>query len=153
MPHSIKHLFHIAAPRSAVFTNISSVEGARQWWTIGAAGSSGVGGMLEFSFGPHGIMKMNVAEQVPGERVVWKVLEGPEDWTGTTLTFALDENDGKTRVCFEHAGWSHNGDHYAASCFSWARYMESLRQLCQTGKGEGHGTPGYRKYGPTLQLR
>lgn len=145
MSYSIKHLFHIAAPRAKVFTTISSVEGASQWWTIGTSGSGEVGGVLEFAFGPHGVMNAKVEKLVPRELVEWKVLEGPEDWPGTTLSFKLDENDGKTRVRFEHSGWSHNGDHYAASCFSWARYMESLRQLCQTGKGEGHGTAGYRK--------
>ena len=153
MSHSIKHLFHISEPRTKVYAAIHTVEGASQWWTVGAAGSSDSGGILEFSFGPHGIMKAKVEKLVQDELVVWKVLEGPDDWVGTTLNFALDENPGsetgagfgKTRVRFEHAGWPHNGDHYAASCFSWARYMESLRQLCQTGRGEGHGTPGYRK--------
>ncbi len=145
MSYSIKHLFHIAAPRTKVSDAISSVDGANHWWTTGVSGSSAQDGVLAFTFGGHGVMKAKVEKNVPGELLVWKVLEGPDDWAGTTLTFALDENDGKTRVRFEHAGWAANGDHFAASSFSWARYLESLRQLCQTGKSEGFGSANYRR--------
>ncbi|MBI3259882.1 MAG: SRPBCC domain-containing protein, partial [Ignavibacteriae bacterium] len=61
------------------------------------------------------------------------------------FTFDLDENDGKTRVRFSHSGWPEQDDFYANCAFSWGRYMESLRQLCQTGRGEAYGSVGYRK--------
>ncbi len=34
---------------------------------------------------------------------------------------------------------------YTSCNFSWGRYMESLRQFCQTGNGEAVGSEGYRK--------
>lgn len=90
---------------------------------------------------------MKVVSLVPNKLVQWECVAGSggDEWVGTKLTFALDENDGKTRVRFEHSNWPTNEDFYASCCFSWGRYMESLRQLCQTGKGEGYGTLGYRK--------
>ena len=36
-------------------------------------------------------------------------------------------------------------DFYAACSFSWSRYLESLRQFCQTSKGEAFESEGYRR--------
>jgi hypothetical protein len=76
--------------------------------------------------------------------VSWSYLGEADDWTDTKIDFKLDRNDGKTRVRFEHSGYKESGDFYANCNFSWGRYLESLRQLCQTGKGEAFGSPGYR---------
>ena len=73
---------------------------------------------------------------------VWPVLM---DGAGNTFTFPLDRNDNKTRVRFYHDGWQSQDDFYATCCFSWERYIESLRQLWQTGKGEAFGSEGYRQ--------
>ena len=61
------------------------------------------------------------------------------------LTFQLSESAGKTLVRFEHAGWKNANDFFAGCTFTWGRYMESLRQYCQTGKGEAFGSEGYRQ--------
>ena len=61
---------------------------------------------------------------------------------GHTFTFMLDENDNKTRVRFSHSGWTEEDDFYAICTFTWGRYMESLRQYCQTGKGGAFGAEG-----------
>ncbi len=42
-------------------------------------------------------------------------------------------------------GWKEENDFFGACSFSWGRYMESLRQLCQAGKGEAFGSEGYRR--------
>jgi uncharacterized protein YndB with AHSA1/START domain len=136
---SIKHLFHISTPREKVYKEVSTAEGAAKWWTTATHGDDKVGGTLLVPFGVHATMKFKVKELKPNEKVVWECMDGNPDWVGTTLTFALDENEGKTRVRFEHTGWKEAGDHYANCCFSWGRYMESLRQLCQTGKGMPFG--------------
>ncbi len=78
------------------------------------------------------------------ELLKWECVAGPEDWIGTTIQFQLDDNDGKTRVRFNHDNWKTTDDFYASCSFSWGRYMESLRQLCQTGKGQAYGSEAYR---------
>src|SRR5436190_157922 len=133
---SIKQLFHINAPRQKVFEALSTIEGLAGWWTAQTSGNADPGGVIEFRFGAQFANKMKVTELRPDELVQWECVEGPPDWIGNTISFGLDENDGKTRVRFEHADWKETGDHYASCSFSWGRYMESLRQLCQTGKGE-----------------
>jgi len=144
MSHSIKHLFHINAKRSDVFKAISTIEGLSQWWTTQTTGSTNVGDTIQFRFGDMGGPDMKVTESKPDESITWECVASPHGWVGNTITFKLDDNEGKTRVRFSHNGWKEEDDFYAICTFTWGRFMESLRQLCQTGKGEGAGTPGYR---------
>ena len=88
---------------------------------------------------------MKVTAMEPNESVDWECVDGFPDWIGTKINFTLDINDGKTRLRFDHYNWKEANDFFAGCSFSWARYMESLRQLCQTGKGEAFGTEGYKK--------
>ena len=141
---SIKHLFHIHASKEKVFEAISTIEGLKNWWTVQTAGSPEVVGIIEFRFGEFE-NDMKVLELKPNESLTWECVASALDWVGTKFTFHLDTNDGKTRVRFEQSGWKETGDFFAACCFSWGRYMESLRQFCQTGKGEAFGSEGYRR--------
>jgi len=141
--YSIKHLLHINASKDKVFEAISTVDGLSNWWTTKTSGDPALGGTLQFLFGEQG-PQMKVVESIPNEKLIWKATS-PDGWKGHTFTFALDENDGKTRVRFSQDGWTEHDDFYASCSFSWARYMESLRQFCQTGKGEAFGSEGYRK--------
>jgi len=142
---SIKHLFRINASRAKVFEAISTLKGISGWWTIGTSGDATLGGFMKFQFGDMVGPEMKVIEIISNEKITWECVASPFGWVGNTFTFFLDENDGKTRVRFSQDGWTEQGDFYAACSFSWGRYMESLRQLCQTGKGEAFGSERYRK--------
>lgn len=145
MTHSIKHLFHINAKRSDVFKAISTIDGLSKWWTTKTSGSDAVGGIIQFRFADMGGPDMKVTQIKPDESITWECVASPHGWVGNTFTIKLDDNEGKTRVRFSHDGWNEQDDFYAICSFSWGRYMESLRQLCQTGKGEAFGSEGYRK--------
>ncbi len=143
--YSIKHLFHINASKEKVFEALTTIKGLSAWWTSTTTGDTKVGATIQFRFDSFGGPDMKVTDIKPNELVSWECVGKNDGWLGHIFTFVLDENDGKTRIRFEHAGWQEQNDFYAACCFSWARYMESLRQLCQTGKGEAFGSEGYRK--------
>ena len=141
----IKHLFHISAPREKIYEALSTVKGLSNWWTIQTSGNPEVGGILEFRFGPQWFNKMKVLSLRKNEFIEWECIAGADDWIGTKICFSLDGHDGKTRVRFEHAGWKEANDFFGQCSFAWGRYMESLRQLCQTGNGEAFGSPTYRQ--------
>ncbi len=141
----IKHLFHINASKETVFEALTTIDGLSNWWTNKVGGDTAVGGIIEFRFGDFGGPDMKVKEIKPNESVTWECAGGPEDWLGHIFSFYLDSNENKTRVRFKQSGWKETGDFYASCNFSWGRYMESLRQFCQTGKGEAFGSEGYRK--------
>lgn len=145
MTYSIKHLFHINAPREKVYEAISTIAGLSGWWTATTAGNPEIGGTIQFRFGEYGGPQMKVTKLIPNENVTWECVPSSNGWDGHIFTFSLDENEGKTRVRFSQSGWTEQDDFYASCCFSWGRYMESLRQLCQTGRGEAYGSEGYRK--------
>lgn len=140
---SIKNLFHINAPKEKVYSAISTIEGLSNWWTTATTGESKVDGIIQFRFGAQG-PDIKVKELIPNGSVTWECIAGAEDWIGTTFNFSLDENEGKTRVRFEQAGYKEANDFYASCAFSWGRYMESLRQYCQSGKGQAFGSEQYK---------
>ena len=140
---SIKNLFHINAPKEKVYEAISTIEGLSNWWTTQTSGDSNIDGVIQFRFGAQG-PDVKVTELKPNESITWECIAGPEDWLGTTFSFKLDENEEKTRVRFEQAGYKEANDFYASCAFSWGRYMESLRQYCQTGKGQAFGSENYK---------
>ena len=145
MSYSIKHLFHIDAKKCEVFKSLTSIQGLSNWWTKDATGDSNVGGIIKFRFAENGGPDMKVVKLQNNEFVKWECVESPHGWVGHTFKFTLDENEGKTRVRFSHDGFEEQDDFYAICSFSWGRYMESLRQLCQTGKGEAFGSEYHRK--------
>ena len=140
----IKHLLLIAAPMEKVYEALTTIKGLSGWWTTQTTGECKPGGIIQFRFGTVG-NDMKVITLKKNEWVLWECMSGPDDWIGTRLTFQLSENAGKTLVRFEHAGWKNANDFFAGCTFTWGRYMESLRQLCQTGKGEAFGSGGYRQ--------
>ena len=52
----------------------------------------------------------------------------------------MDENNGKTRVRYSYEGFEEMDDAYANMNYSSGKYLESLRQFCQTGTGEAFGS-------------
>lgn len=87
-----------------VYHALTFVEGLAGWWTDDTKGSGDVGGVLEFRF-PSGGVDMEVIELRPSERVRWRVVDGPEEWIGTTIDWGLRQNGDYTIVLFKHQGW------------------------------------------------
>ena len=107
---AIKQLFHIDAKRSDVYKALTTINGLQNWWTIQTEGQSELNGIIKFRFGNHGGPDMKVTELIPDEKISWTCVKSDHGWTGHTLTFLLDENDGKTRVRFTHDGWNVQDD-------------------------------------------
>ena len=141
---AVKLLLHINAPQEKVYEAISSLNGMRNWWTVDTSGDDKKGGVLQFRFGGQG-PDFKVIELKPSSSVIWECVGGIPEWIGTQLIFQLDQSEGKTRVRFQHANWKEDSDFFASCAFSWGRYLESLRQYCQTGTGEAFGSATYRK--------
>ncbi len=144
MNHSIKHLFHIGAPKEKVFEAISTIKGLSNWWTTKTTGGNNINEIIQFTFGEMEGPTMRITEIIPNQKIKWQCVASTHGWVEHTFTFLLDDNDGKTRVRFSHDGWTLQDDFYAMCNFSWGRYMKSLRQHCQTGKGEAFGSKNYR---------
>lgn len=145
MSYSIKQLFHISASKEKVYKAIDTIEGLGNWWTVDTKGDTSLQEKIKFTFGEYGGPTMQVVERISNEKIKWTCIDEEHPWYKHQFSFTLDGNDGKTRLRFSHEGWAENDDFYSMCSFSWGRYLESLRQYCQTGKGEAFGSDGYRQ--------
>jgi uncharacterized protein YndB with AHSA1/START domain len=117
-----------------VYKALATVEGLSRWWTSDTRGESKVGGVMQFRFGSGGF-DMKVLELEPAKRVLWQVVDGPEEWLGTKISFDLKQNDDWTIVLFKHAGWKQPVEFMHHCSTKWAVYLLSLKSLLETGKG------------------
>ena len=88
--------------------------------------------------------KFKVVSLTQDKSVHLEIVESAFDNIGHKMKYELDENNGKTRVRYTYEGFGEMDDSYANMNYSSAKYLESLRQYCQTGKGEAFGSPSYR---------
>jgi uncharacterized protein YndB with AHSA1/START domain len=141
---TIKHLFHINASKQTVYEALTTINGLSNWWTNQTTGDSKIDGIIQFRFTGGGC-DMRVITLEESKTVQWFCVDGWADWIGTTISFQLEEANGKTKVLFQHSDWEDENEFFAGCSFSWGRFMESLRQFCQTGEGESFGSKNYRQ--------
>ena len=118
----------------SVYNALATIDGLSSWWTTTTRGESKVGGELQFSFGGGGF-DMKVLELEPGKRVLWQVVDGPEEWIGTKISFDLSQNGDWTVVLFKHQGWKAPVEFMHHCSTKWAVFLLSLKSLQETGKG------------------
>jgi len=118
-----------------VYKALTSLEGLSGWWTTDTRGEGAkVGGVLQFRFGAGGF-DMEVLELQPGKRVQWVVIEGPQEWIGTKISFDIRQEGDWTIVMFKHEGWKEPVDFMHHCSTKWAVFLLSLKSLLETGKG------------------
>jgi uncharacterized protein YndB with AHSA1/START domain len=131
----IRHHVGIKAPAAVVYQALTDREKLAGWWTSDTRGVSEVGGELEFWFGNF-CQKFHVTALEPGQRVRWQAQAGGMgEWTGTEVSFELNEADGQTSVDFIHAGWADNAKFFPHCSTKWAVFMLSLKDLVEMGTG------------------
>jgi uncharacterized protein YndB with AHSA1/START domain len=132
----ILHRVGIKTPApDKVYDALTTVEGLSGWWTQEVKGSGDPGGVLEFRFPPVGGFDMEVLERRPSDRVAWRVVDGPEEWIGTTIDWSLRQDGDYTIVLFKHQGW-HEPVEFMHHCSTkWGSFLMSLKSLVETGEG------------------
>ena len=120
-----------------VYKALTTVEGLSAWWTTTTQGESKVGGVLQFRFGAGGF-DMKVLELHPAERVLWQVVDGPEEWISTKINFKLKQEGDWTIVLFKHQGWKEPVEFMHHCSTKWGVFLPSLKSLLESGKGGPH---------------
>ena len=140
----IKLLLHINSPKEKVFKALTQSSELSKWYTTIVNGIFNLNEIITVEFVNFAEFKFKVVALVPNESIYLEIVESKFDNTGHLMKYDLDENDGKTRVRYTYEGFSEMDDSYANMNYSSAKYLESLRQYCQVGKGEAFGSPSYR---------
>jgi len=135
----ILHRVGIKSPStSAVYAALTTVEGLAGWWTIDSQGENTIGGELRFRFGAAGGFDMKVLELDEGTGVLWQVVDGPAEWIGTRISFALKQEGDYAIVLFKHADWREPVEFMHHCSTKWATFLMSLKSLIEIGKGTPH---------------
>jgi len=117
-----------------VFAALTTLDGLAGWWARDTTGDPEPGGVIAFRFGPGGF-DMKVVEQVPGKHVLWEVVDGPDEWIGTEVSWELTQAEGFTIILFEHRGWAEPVEFMYHCSTKWATFLLSLKELLETGAG------------------
>jgi len=140
----IKHLLHINNSIRDVFIALSNKEKMKKWYTTGVEGIFEKDEIITFEFVNLATFKFKIIFLVENQSIHLECVESEWDNVGHIIKYDLDENDGKTRVRYTYEGFSEMNDSYSNMNYSSGKYLESLRQFCQTGIGEAYGSPNYR---------
>ena len=130
----ILHRVGIKSSLDDVYTALSTREGLSAWWTNSTQGESKVGGVLQFRFDAGGF-DMKVLELQPARRVLWQVVDGPEEWIGTRIGWDLKQESDYSIILFKHEGWKEPVEFMHHCSTKWAVFLMSLKSLLETGKG------------------
>jgi uncharacterized protein YndB with AHSA1/START domain len=126
-----------SSSQNDVYKALTTVEGLSAWWTNDTRGESNVGGVLLFRFGGGGF-DMKVLELQPAKRVLWQVVDGPEEWIGTKISWDLKQEDDWTIILFKHEGWKEPVEFMHHCSTKWGVFLLSLKSHLETGKGAPH---------------
>ena len=133
---SILHRIGVeGATTTDVYDALTTIDGLAGWWTEDVSGDGTAGGRLEVRFPPVGGFDMEVLETVPSESVRWRVVEGPDEWVGTTITWSLRQEGDYAIVMFSHDGWREQVPFMNHCSTKWAVFLLSLKALIESGKG------------------
>jgi uncharacterized protein YndB with AHSA1/START domain len=134
MPDILHRVGIKSSSPDGAYKALTTVEGLSGWWTKNTQGEGKVGGVLQFRFGAGGF-DMKVLELQPAKRVLWQVVDGPEEWIGTKVSWDLQQQDGYTIILFKHEGWWEPVEFMHHCSTKWAVFLMSLKSLVETGKG------------------
>ncbi|HEX6132885.1 MAG TPA: SRPBCC domain-containing protein [Longimicrobiales bacterium] len=130
----ILHRVGIRSSVDDVYRVLTTPEGLAGWWTRDTQGEGGVGGVLRFRFGAGGF-DMKVLELDPARHVLWEVVEGPEEWIGTTVSWALRQEGDFAIVLLKHQDWREPVEFMHHCTTKWGVFLMSMKSLLETGQG------------------
>ena len=131
----ILHRVGIKSSLEKVYKALATVEGLGGWWTDDTRGESKVGGVIHFQFGERGFFDVKVLELQPPTRVLWQVVDGPEEWIGTKVSWELRQEKDYIIILFKHLGWKEPVEFMHHCSTKWGIFLMSLKSLLETGKG------------------
>lgn len=124
-----------SATLTEVYSAITTQKGLAGWWTTDTEGEGNkVNDLLKFRFDAGGF-DIKVIKLTPSSHVLWQVVEGPEEWIGTTIVWELKKEGDYIVILFKHMGWKEPVEFMHHCSTKWAIFLMSLKNLVETGKG------------------
>lgn len=131
---SIEHINVLRAPIAKVYEALTTKEGLSSVWTTELNVKAEPGFINEFSFGKD-TDRFEIKTLVPNQRILWHCIDSDPEWIGTSVSFDLEEKNGKTFVTMKQTGWADVTEFYRHCNYNWAFFLYSLKCYCEEGKG------------------
>jgi uncharacterized protein YndB with AHSA1/START domain len=132
----ILHQLFIRATPTSIYHALTDPKGLANWWTRFVNGEPMVNSIVQFTF-DHGntIIRMKIVKLIMNRSVVWHCISGYPEWEDTQISFDLEVARDGTLLHFAHRGWRRTSGYYPKYNFEWAKYLVSLRNYLEKGKG------------------
>lgn len=123
----------------------NAINNVRGWWHGEIEGNTDkLNDEFTYRMGEIHASKQKIIEAIPYKKVVWLITESKlnfiqnkSEWTGTTISFEISEQGGKTQLRFTHFGLVPEVECFGSCSNAWQRLIqESLYSLITTGKGK-----------------
>lgn len=132
---NIEHLQTVHVPASKVYETLTTAEGLSEIWTNELVISNQIGFINEFRFGSNDTTKMRIEELIADKKVVWQCIDSDPEWIGTTISFDIQEKNGKSFITLRHTNWKEVTPFYRSCNYNWAIFLYSLKSYCEDGNG------------------
>lgn len=138
---TITYSISIDVPHSETFEAFTSLGGIRSWWTNAISGNPDKGGELKLELGMNRHITFSVSALKKNSLLSLTGIESNfpegEEVIGTTISFKVSTNaKHKTSLQFTHDGWKDSSTTYSAWNKQWNTRLQSLKKLCESGKGD-----------------
>jgi len=127
---------HVPPPK--VYAALTERAQLAAWFADEVTGeTSHVGAEAGFHFN-RGVIRVQITELVPNEKVVWKILQGLPGWEGVTgeMTWQLTTPYPGTMVTFTHSGWLSMDGPYPSTNHKIGSLIDQMRAFVEASEVE-----------------
>ena len=142
----IIHALAINSNKEKIYEALTTKNGLSSWWTNDVKVEAKVGSTSEFGFYGHkAIHYMKILDLKPSSEIKWSCEKSPiEEWNQTEIAFHIKDYDPKNpfipNLQFVQSGFKSTDKNYGAINFNWAKFLTSLKDYVETGKGTPNTT-------------
>ncbi len=127
---SIKLQKTFAAPASVVFEALTLQKNLEQWFATEVIAFPKEGTYAAFAYGFDLNFKVYLLKLEQNKKVVWEFVDGGVEWDDSLISFELHEQNGKTKLFFEHRRLKPN-DKWEKWKNSWRQAFDKLKAIVE----------------------
>ncbi len=129
------HQIVIHANAQTLYQALTLDEGIQSWWTDRCEMAHFETELCQFWFDEQQTrFTMQANKMLPGKRVFWVCLQGPDEWINTQLWWEIQPLAvGTCLLDFKHMNWTKDDGQFPLCNSTWGNLMQSLKQYCETG--------------------
>lgn len=131
----IIHFVRVHAAPEKVYRALTTQDGLSGWWST-AVNVDQADGVVHFRFAGDFNPDMKITNADANRLVEWSCVGGHDNWKDNSFSFELRDVSGETGLMFVQVYAQELSDEvYGTYNYNWGYYLQSLKLLCETGKG------------------